>query len=500
MLLQKRFVDIAVKHRYQIAVYDRVLKKKASYNKLLITSFILAKKWQCIKEERIGVLLPNSIGGVAALLSMAFAEKTPVMINYAMGVDENILNAEKKCGIKYILTSKKLLEKRNIKPRENMIFLEDIIQKISLKEKIIGILKSVTPHKFIPKHSETKEAVILFTTGSEKEPKAVPLTHKNILSNIYGIEDAIKIYSSDRFISVLPIFHVFGITGCVWLPILNGASIITHANPLDYAAIVESIKKFKATLLLGTPNFLAGYVKKSKDGDFSSLRVVVSGADRLSQDLRNEYFNRHKINIQEGYGATETSPVITLSRAHEVKHGSVGRVICNLDLKIVNIDTGVELSKNMEGKVLVKGDSVMSGYLDADKETAKVLKDGWYDTGDIGVIDNDGMLWLKGRHRRFVKVSGEMISLAALEMRIEEILPPETLCCVVEKKTDNGNKNPELIMATTYKDISIDTVNAHLSKYFPRFAMPREIRFFEELPILGSGKVNFKLVEQICSK
>ena len=497
MQIQQKFVKTAKKQGKKVAIHDQILAKDFSYQQILIISLILSARFRKLDSTHIGILIPTSAGAILSILATFMAGKIPVMINYATGAENNCQYAQKKCQFTPIITSKKFLERRNIHHVPGMIFIEDYIGSITTVDKIIGLIKSLLPQLFIHKGAIEDDALILLTTGSEKDPKAVRLSHKNLLHNISSSVEALQYTENDLFITLLPLFHVFGFTSTCILPLTLGCSIVTQPNPLDYKSIVESVKKYRATTLVGTPTFLAGYLNKSQPGDFSSIRIIVAGADKVNLSLRQQFMEKHKLEILEGYGTTETSPVLTVNRPDNNRPGSIGLPIDGISVKIVDVASHKELPPKQEGKIMVRGNSVMKGYLGDPTQTEQVLQNGWYDTGDMGMLDEDGFLWHLGRYRRFIKVGGEMISLVAIEKHLEEILPQGIQCCVVSRP--NPSKGTEIIVAIT-RQVDTMEIKRMLAKRLPPLAIPKDFKYFAELPIMGSGKINFREVERMCQQ
>ncbi len=502
MQLHQTFINTAKRYGNKIAVYDQATGKDISYNKMLIASLILSKKFSKYRGKHIGVMIPTSAGCMLSVLGSLMCGKTPVMINYATGARENSIYAQEKCSFKTIITSKKLLEKINVKPVDGMIYLEDIMKSLTTFDKIKAAAKSKLStsilSSMVHNGSDDENCVILFTSGSEKDPKAVQLSHKNISHNIESIPQVIDIGPDDIFAGTLPVFHVFGLTVTFWLPIGIGTSIVAHANPLDYKAICDSIKKYKITLVVGTPSFFYGYLQKSEVGDFDSIRFAIAGADKLTDRLRVGYMKKHNLEIMEGYGTTETSPVVSVNVPGANKPGSIGKPLPGVQVKILDRETDEKLPANEEGKILVKGDLVMNGYLGDIEETSLRIHNGWYDTGDIGVLDEDGFLWHRGRLRRFVKVGGEMVSLVRVEDVLEKLLPEDAVCCVVD--VPNPTKGADLVAAVTTKEIDKKHIKKLMAKKLPPIAIPKEFYVIDNIPMMASGKVNFREVEKICRK
>lgn len=498
--LHQRFVLVAKKHGSRIAVYDKATNVDYTYSRMLIASLILKEHIAKIKGKYIGILLPTSMGCMLSILGTLMNGKIPVMINYATGAIENSLYARQKCQFKTILTSKKLLDKLGLKPIDNMIFVEDILASVTIVNKLKAALLSKLPSSLLfntmHRGDSSEISVILFTSGSEKEPKAVQLSHRNILHNIDAIPKLVNLDHNDVFMSILPMFHVFGLTIEFWLPVILGASMVTYPNPLEYKTVADLVKQYKATFMAATPSFFYGYLQKSAPGDFSTLRFAIAGADKLPDKVYEGFMKKHGIPIFEGYGATETSPVISTNYPGVHKMGSIGKPIPGVEVRIVDIATDKILGKNEEGKILVRGEHVMEGYLGDLEETSLRIHNGWYDTGDIGIMDDDGFLWHRGRLKRFVKVGGEMVSLVKVEDLLSKLLPENVICCVVD--VPNPTKGADVVAAVATGDFDMHKVLKQLKKELPAIAVPRQFYVIEDIPMMASGKVNFRAVETIC--
>jgi len=498
MLLHHEFVKTAKKNGKKLAIVDRSRERRISFSRALIASLMLAKKVKKYRDGFIGIMIPNSAGSMLSILGVLIVGKVPVMINYSTGAANNCEYAQKKCGFKTIITSRALLEKIGCRLVPGMVFIEDIMEKITKKDKIQAALKSKLPTKLLLKSIHQGEpddnVVILFTSGSEKDPKAVQLTHRNIGSNIEDIYVVLELKDDDSMLANLPLFHVFGHTTNFWLPMLRGLTAVTYANPLEYEKIVSIIREEKVTLMLGTPIFFMGYLRKSNPGDLQSVRIAVAGADKTADWLRKEYMAKHNITLYEGYGCTETSPVISLNMGENNRPGSVGKPFPSVQVKIAHIDTGETLPPGQEGKILVKGDLIMKGYFDDLEETSLRIKDNWYDTGDIGMFDEDGYLWHKGRLKRFVKIGGEMVSLVKVESVLTDLLPNDVDCCVVE--VPDFIKGAKIVATITQKINEKEMLNK-MAKELPPIAMPKQFIVMKELPKMGSGKVDFRTVTEM---
>ncbi|MBN1996934.1 AMP-binding protein [candidate division KSB1 bacterium] len=501
MILYQEFVKQAKKLGSRIAIKDRTLDREVTYSKALIGALILAKKFKKYSDGEIGVMIPTSAGCVLAVVGILMAGKVPAMINYSTGAAKNCRFAQKKCGFKTIITSRALLEKINCPMIPGMVCLEDIMKSISLKDKLAAALRSKLPASAIiarlPKKKPDDNLVILFTSGSEKEPKAVQLTHKNLWSNITALKQVFHLTENDIVMSILPLFHIFGFNANFWMPLMVGCKSVTYANPLDYKKIPAIIREEKATLVAATPIFFAGYLKESQPGDFASVRIALPGADKTPDWLRLEYRKKQNIELCEAYGATETSPGITVNTPEDNRPGSIGKPLPGVQVKIVDLDTGKSLPHGKEGKILVKGDLVMKGYLNDIEETSLRIEDGWYDTGDMGVMDKDGYLWHMGRLRRFVKIGGEMISLVQTEKVLETLLPSGSECCVVD--VPDSLKGARIVAAIT-KKVETKTLIRELGKKLPKIAIPKTYVVIPELPKMGTGKIDFRTITEMVRK
>ena len=498
MMLQHRFIDTVRANPDKLAIIDRTTGRDVSYSRALIAALILARRFRQIERGRIGIMLPTSAGGALAIIGAIFADQTPVMINYSTGAEKNCLYAQQKCDFRKIITARALLEKTGCAELPDMVFIEDILENLSRPEQLLALIKSKMPTSWLKRvsgsHDLNKPAVVLFTSGSEKDPKVVQLTQKNLLSNIDSFSGMMNIYGMDNLLAVLPYFHVFGLTINLWTPLCLGMTSITYSNPLEFKTIAKIIKDDRPSLLVGTPLFLEGYARQSRAGDFESVELTASGADKCPEALRELYREKHNLEIFEGYGTTETSPVISVNPRDANRPGSIGIPIPGTEVKIENIDTGEECSAGETGKILVKGDGVMQGYLNDIEETHLRIKSGWYDTGDLGYLDEDGYIWHKGRLKRFIKIGGEMISLVMVEESLNNVTPEEIECCVVElPDAKRGSK----IVAVTNTAIDQQAIVKKLSEEIPNLALPKKYVTIAEFPRMGSGKTDFRGLTEI---
>jgi acyl-[acyl-carrier-protein]-phospholipid O-acyltransferase/long-chain-fatty-acid--[acyl-carrier-protein] ligase len=498
MLLHHRFIEVAKRQGEKLAFIDRTAGREVSYSKALIASLLLAGKFKKYDKGFLGVMIPTSAGCGLSILGALMSGRTPVMINYSTGAEDNCRYAQDKCDFETIVTSKALLQKINCPHVDGMVYIEDIMAGLSTLKKIkaaaISKLPAAAIQKLVAGNSNQQDAVILFTSGSEKDPKAVELTHRNIVSNIESFSDRYKFTENDIFLANLPYFHVFGLTGNLWVPLYHGMSIVTYANPLDYRKICDIVRDDKPTLMVGTPSFYWGYLRKSEPGDFASLRYAICGADKCPDALREGFLEKHNMVLYEGYGTTETSPAISANAEGINKSGSVGLPFEGVQIRIEHYETGEECAVGENGKILVKGDLVMKGYFNDFEETSLHIRRGWYDTGDMGNLDEDGYLWHVGRLKRFVKIGGEMVSLIRVENALEKHLPDDVICCVVE--VPDAIKGARIVAAVT-APVDEKKILKKIAADLPKIALPKIFTVIEDLPKMGSGKIDFRNVTRM---
>ena len=501
MILHEDFVDWCKKYSSRTAIVDKTTGKTIGYDKALIGALILAKKLKKYNDGTIGVMIPTSAGAMLAVVGILMAGKVPAMINYSTGAANNCEYAQDKCGFKTIITSRALCEKIKCRLVAGMVFIEDIMESVTTKDKLLAAVRSKMPAGMIKRSFHKADpgntAAILFTSGSEKNPKAVQLSHKNISSNCKALLEAYQVDDSHTILAELPLFHAFGFTIDFWLPLSTGWKMIAYANPLDYKKIPRFIREEQITIMAGTPIFFAGYLKEAKPGDFDSLQLVIPSADKTPEWLRKEYMEQHGIELLEAYGATECAPAVSINPPGGNKAGSIGKAIPGVRVKITDVETGEEVGTGQEGKILVKGDNIMKGYFDDFEETSLRIKNGWYDTGDMGMLDEDNYLWHRGRLKRFVKIGGEMVSLVKTESIIDEVLPEGISCCVVE--IPDSLKGARIVAAVN-KPVEEKKIRKKLGELLPAIAIPKLFMVIEEFPKMGSGKVDFRTITNMARK
>ncbi|MFO7932641.1 MAG: AMP-binding protein [Bacteroidales bacterium] len=495
MLLHQQFVRNSKKYAKKLAIIDRTTQSRITYSRALIGSLILSRKFRKYEKGYIGIMIPTSAGCALATVGLLMSGRIPVMINYSTGAERNAKYAQGKCGFKTIIASRALLEKINCPVLEGMILIEDIMKEVTTGDKLLAAVKSKLPTSLILStiHGGSKDdtAAILFTSGSEKDPKAVQLTHRNLGSNILNFGTHIQLRETDILLANLVFFHIFGLTCNLWTALVYGMTMVTYANPTEFQTISRIAREERPTIMVGTPSFYWGYLQKSEPGDFSSLRIMVAGADKCPDVLREGYLKKHNATLLEGYGATETSPVVSTNTLEFNKPGSIGKVIPNVQVRIEHLETGRECKPGEIGKILVKGDLVMKGYLGDPELTAQSIVDGWYNTGDMGYMDEDGYLFHSGRYKRFVKIGGEMVSLVRVENVMEQFLPENAQCCVVEIPDDVKGST---IVAAVNMEINKVAILRKMAGHLPNISLPRQFFVIGEMPMMGTGKIDFRTV------
>ena len=484
--------------RGRIAIEDPVTGT-LSYKRLLVGAAILGAKLMPMAPEgrAIGVMLPNANGAVVTILGLMTAGRVPAMINFTAGA-ANILAACKAAQIDTILSSRVFIEKARlanvaatIEQAVKIVYLEDIRAGITLADKIRGLINANRP---LVERKPDDWAAILFTSGSEGVPKGVVLSHRNMLANAAQAAARIDFSREDKVFNVLPVFHAFGLIVGVMLPLVFGVRVYLYPSPLHYRTVAELIYGVNATIMFGTDTFLVGYARVAHPYDFRSLRYILAGAEPVKETTRRMYMEKFGLRILEGYGVTETAPALALNTPMFNKFGTVGRILPGMEARLEKVE-GVEEG----GRLYVRGPNVMLGYLKVDNPgVLERPPEGWHDTGDIVTIDEQGFLTIKGRARRFAKVGGEMISLAAVEA-VASDLWPNALSAVVA--VPDPRKGERLILLTQQKGATRSEFQSFArSKHASDLMLPAEVWVLDKLPVLGTGKVDMmavgKLVEE----
>jgi len=506
-----------------LRVCDRMKKCQAcadnlsgvlSYKKMKISALALASVIKDLPEERIGIMLPASVGVNIIFLAVTLAGKIPVMINWTLG-ERNLRHVIEAAEIKTILTSMKFVDNLdNVafdEIEDLLIFLEDLKrEKINLKIKLAALYNSLKSADRLLKHlnlnslSEEDTAVLLFTSGSEAMPKGVPLSHKNILTNARDCSAILNFTDKDVLYGFLPPFHSFGLTVTMVLPVHMGLRVSFYPNPTESRKLARGIKNWKVTIVPGTPTFLKGIINAAKHAQLNSVRIFVAGAEKAPEELFLSVNNlKTGAQLLEGYGITECSPVVSIIRPDEKPEG-VGRPLDSIEVCVIDVDTHKKSPQGERGLFLVNGDSIFKGYYGKNPPDPFIESDGklWYNTGDLGFITKTGSLIIVGRLKRFIKIGGEMISLPAIETALREKWPTEdegNEKIAVDAKEKEG-KGPEIFLFTT-EDITVDEANNVLREAgFGNLSRITEVKIIDSIPLLGTGKTDYQSLNHLIIK
>jgi len=497
--LVEAVIEAAQEHgRGRVAVEDPVAGA-LSYRKLLAGVAVLGRKLMPLADvgEAVGVMLPNANGAVVTVLALMSAGRVPAMINFTSG-PANVRAACRAARVKTIVTSRNFIEKgrltalvEQVAADVRIIYLEDVRPTVSFLDRLRGLMRAERP---IVQRNADDPAAILFTSGSEGTPKGVALSHRNVLTNAAQAEARIDFGRTDKVFSVLPVFHSFGLTVGLILPLVSGVPIYLYPSPLHYRIVPELIYGTNSTIMFGTDTFLTGYARSAHAYDFRSLRYILAGAEPVKVSTRRVYMEKFGLRILEGYGVTETSPVLALNTPMFNKFGTVGRLLPGMEMRLEPVP-GVDEG----GRLHVRGPNVMLGYLRAENPgVLEAPEGGWHDTGDIVSVDHEGFITIRGRAKRFAKIGGEMISLAAVETLAAELWP-DALSGVAT--VPDPRKGERLILVTTKKDpVRSDLLLFARSRGASEMMVPAEVLIVEKLPLLGSGKIDYTALQDLVKE
>jgi acyl-[acyl-carrier-protein]-phospholipid O-acyltransferase/long-chain-fatty-acid--[acyl-carrier-protein] ligase len=502
--LPEAIVETAGQQPRQVVLQDASLQE-LTYRRLLVSADLLAAEWRRLlndTERRIGVLLPNVNAMPVATLSLWAADKIPAILNYSLGTS-SLVACARLAGLKQIITSRAFIQraKLDLGPLQEAgiepIFLEDVRARITRSRRFLALLRQfVRPHLPTPNHqpSTNDTAVILFTSGSEGEPKGVELTHRNLLANIRQMLSVIDLMDTDRLFNAMPLFHSFGLTVGLLLPLVRGAFVLLYPSPLHYRVVPSAFYNLNCTIFFGTNTFLNGYARKAHPYDFRTLRYLFAGAEKVQEATATLWMRKFGVRILEGYGATECSPCLSANVAMRPRHGSAGQFLPGIEHKLEPVEGVTE-----GGRLFVRGPNIMRGYLNAEANARFQALGGWYDTGDIVRVDADGYIFIVGRLKRFAKVSGEMVSLAAIEEALAGAFPQYGLrFAVAVVARPDAARGEKLIAVTNEPRLSLEEARAAIhARGLSNLTVPREIKVLHDLPRLGTGKVNHRELEKI---
>ena len=518
-VLGRQFMRSAKRHWGSFCMADAATAP-LTYGKAL-TGALLLSRWirrHAAEPEHIGLLLPSSVGGALANAGATLAGKIPVNLNFTAG-REAMQAAISRCGIRTILTSRRFLQKAEIPADqfEGLVFLEDVMASITPAAKARMLVTArllparLLARMFSPERRTDSVATVVFSSGSTGTPKGVMLSHRNILADCDAVTQVFHLESSDVMVGVLPFFHSFGYTITLWLPLIEGFGAVFHPNPMDGKTIGELAEQHRGSILVSTPTFYAGYIRKCRKEQFAHVRFALVGAEKLRQPIADAFEEKFGIPLLEGYGCTEMAPVVAVNapdwdatvardRQRGTLVGSVGHPLPGVAAKVVDLETGEGPLIGREGLLMVTGPNLMLGYLGEPERTAEVIRDGWYATGDIACIDDAGFIRITDRLARFSKIGGEMVPHMKLEEQIQALIDPQSSCAVTA--VPDEARGERLVAFYTDESLAPGDVWERLCRTeLPRLWLPKreDIRLIDAIPSLGTGKVDLRGVRQLAA-
>lgn len=494
------FRDAADRYGKAGPVLEDALGGKLTYKRLLIGARVLGVRFARMSQpgEALGILLPNANAVIATFLALQSAGRVAAMLNYTAG-SAALVSALSTAQIRTVLASRAFVDKAGLEAPVaaieaagvKIVWLEDLRESVTPFEKLSAFVNWRRPLRPV---KASDSAVILFTSGSEGTPKGVVLSHANLHVNAAQAEARIDISVRDKLFNVLPVFHSFGLTGGAILPLLYGIRLFLYPSPLHYRIIPAVAREVKPSIMFGTDTFLAGYARTAKDTDFASLRLIVAGAEAVRPETRRIYRERFGANIVEGFGMTEAAPVVAVNSGSHSQDGSVGRLLPAMSLRLEPVE-GI----NDAGRLFVSGPNVMLGYMLAARPgELQPLVGRWHDSGDIVSVDDNGFITIKGRAKRFAKIAGEMISLGAIEMMVQQLWPEDLHAAVAVEDTRKGER---IILVTTRMPALRDELRDYSRRHGATDLMvPGEIVNVPEIPVLGSGKTDYVTAQKIADE
>ncbi len=495
------FLAAARRHPGHVIVADQ-MRGGLTYRKMITGILALKPAIERLAGEHVGIMLPASVGASVVYFATVFAGKTPLMVNWTTGA-RNTLHTFELAGVRHVLTSAALVARLESQGtdlsgiKDRLVMLEEVGARLPAWRKLGALLRSYVSWAPLARARVARHAAVLVTSGSENLPKAVPLTHANLLTNIRDTVSIAELRGDDRLIAFLPPFHSFGLTMTVILPPLIGLRTVYHANPTEALMLARLVETYKATLLLGTPTFLSGILRATTGpAALASLRLAVTGAEKCPEHVYDALAERcPRATVLEGYGITECSPIVSVNRPGDARRGTIGRVLPSVEHAIVDADSGLPVKPGERGMLLVRGPSVFSGYLGDDVASPFVEHAGreWYRTGDLVSADEDGVLTFRGRLKRFVKLGGEMVSLPAIE---NALLPhfassDDDGPSIAVEATPNEDRPEVVLFATQSADRR--TINQHIREAgLSALHNISRVITVPEIPLLGNGKTDYR--------
>jgi acyl-[acyl-carrier-protein]-phospholipid O-acyltransferase/long-chain-fatty-acid--[acyl-carrier-protein] ligase len=491
-------------HGSKHPILEDIQRTPLTYGRIVLGSFILGRRLAELTpgEKTIGVLLPTAAGCLVTIFGLHASGRVPALLNYSTGIN-NMITACRTAEVKTVITSRRFVEAGNftddvalLEKEARIIWIEDVREKIGTADKLYGLMASHFPNSALVRLGYNGDAhataVILFTSGSEGTPKGVALSHYNLQANRHQAAARVDFTPKDIVFNAMPMFHTFGLNAGTLLPMLAGVRTFLYPSPLHYKIVPEMAYDINATILFGTDTFLTGYSRNAHPYDFYSLRFVVAGAERVRPETRQTWMDKFGLRILEGYGVSECSPVLAVNTPIHYRAGTVGRLLDGIEHRLEPVEGIAE-----GGRLIVKGPNIMMGYLRA-ATPGKIdpPEDGWYDTGDIVKIDEKGFVTILGRAKRFSKIAGEMVSLAAVELKLQQAFPDHAHAVVA---VPDPRKGEQLVLFTTDGKLDRSRLAEGLkAQGAMELMIPRIIMQVEALPILGTGKTDYVTLNRMA--
>ena len=482
-------------------IAEDIARRPMSYRALIQKAYVLGQAYQTATsgEERVGLFLPNGLANVVSFFALQSIDKVPVMLNFSQGVQQIVSCVQTVC-LKTVITAHQFIEMAHLEHLEQamknagvqMIYLEDFAKQISLSDKLIGLSRSLIRQK--PKHTAEDTAVILFTSGSEGMPKGVLLSHKNLQANRYQITSIMSFNTTDVFFNALPMFHSFGLSVGTVIPVLSGIKTFFYPSPLHYRIVPELVYDTNATIICGTDTFFNGYGRMGHPYDFFNIKYAVVGGEKLKETTADLWMKKFGVRILEGYGSTETGPVLSLNTPMNMKSGTVGRLLPHICCEIKPV-SGIDEG----GQLFVQGDNIMQGYMKAEAPgELQPTRDHWYDTGDIVVRDEDGFIAIRGRAKRFAKIAGEMVSLTSVEQVVDKLYPGSIQGIITEP---DAKKGEQLILVTDCDTTTVSDLRTFFKENgFSELWIPKRVIYMKQPPVLGTGKFDYQTAKKMLAE
>lgn len=506
LTLPQALLKAAALHGKSMEILEDQTRQSMTYSRLVLGAQVLGRVFarQTGQGETVGILLPNVNATSVTLFGLWWHGRKAAMLNYSAG-QKNMLSACATAQIKLVVTSRVFIAKAGLEAvvealndKMRVIYLEEVRKSVSPLAKLRGVFDRLRAASIIAGNGAGPDdaAIILFTSGSEGEPKGVVLSHSNLLTNIAQIAHHVDLSRFKTFFNPLPVFHSVGMTGGLLLPLIAGIRAVQYPSPLHYREIPKLVGEVKADLLFGTDTFIAGYARAAAPQDLKSVRMIVAGAERVKEETR-ALWEKFGTEIIEGYGATECAPVVALNTLESNRPGSVGQILPGIEHRLEPVK-GIHKG----GRLVVRGGNVMLGYLLPGGDGNLVPPtDGWHDTGDIVEVDADGFVTIKGRAKRFAKLGGEMVSLGAIEALASGLWPEHSHIAVT---IEDGRKGERIVLVTDQENATRPQMLAYAkTEGVPELWVPKAIMVVDAIPVLGSGKADYagalRLVEDRIS-